>query len=667
VGDEKKAKNCLYRLQPDHLQLCVVMPNKPTSRGSNSKHAKSFTCAALIFAVGGVAGLVLSAWLSRPDPVVLSDFYLVAFADGELTSPTKTVLQPGKAYPVLQQQSVILDPKFVAAWTPIERPVTAYEVSLDDGRRVWCTDAVHAVPVSPNQGGGWRLTPRFSLDFRFLSLALVALAVLCWLAARLVAADPAHHWKVWALYPMARIALVLFFFGLNGFYTVENSSEYFDIAIDWLNLRRTPPSVVCVGTAFFYVPLIIVTGATTYSDINLGLCILNFALFGSANLLLVLMVVRSLTTSKTAFHVAGGIAAFFPFVVYFVRVGDPSATFIGKTAFCLGLHMPYSLNLFYWTHLSGWNGDSDNPAVCFMLLGIVIAIRSRIGVLRYLLLGLSVGFAMTIRYASIVVIPVVVWIDLTRLVRDGLPVRRIIAYYATFAVAGFVGFLPQLFDNWLIAGHPLRPSALPGLYKGGTGTRHLFNLDNVLLGTNFFFQIHFKVLSLLAVIIGCLKPLRAAAMLWLWCVVPIGFLCLLNFYAYSATRYLVIVFPALYVAIGLIAGQLKGRDFTVVAVVIAGCLVLTNFEDPYTWSPIQLSLQQMWAVLVLAIATLVAAAWRQWLDSRVAIVALAYLVVYATGQWWVGAIVMAATPLVLLWRYFSSSRSGAQEKEKKAG
>lgn len=607
----------------------------------------------LIFLLlAGVAG-----WMSLRNSKALtsieSPHYLVTFEDPEFTQLSTTVLEARRPYQIEQHlDTFVTDPHFIAYQSPIKRRIQAYQIKLTDGRQVWCSPVYRAIAYQddPQTPLKWRLEADVPWDLRFLPPVFLCLAAIAALICRMNAST-GIQWQHWLMFPLARLALLFLFFTMNGCFVIYTSDEsmFVDIAREWLAGSRQTPIPGGIGTAFFYAPLVLIGGVETFWDVALAASWCNTLIIGTANLLLVLLLAQKFNPSRRVFYATGLIATLFPFLVYVVRMGDVSdPNFIGKTVFHLLQHDPYAVNLYYWSLLNHWNGLSDNIAAAFILLCIYLTWRMPLNWRRYLALGLCLGFAITVRHASVAMLPLIYTWDIARQIKAGFSAKKFIAWYFVFGMAGILGCLPQLIDNWTISGNPLQATLTEKLFEGGDTVVHLFGLDNLVSGYHYFFQIHFKTLVLFVIVLLCLKPSVIRLGFWVWLMVPMTFVCLLNFYSVQSVRYLLIIYPALFLAIGLICDRLNNRESAVSVATVVICFTLTSPEEPLTWAPVMLPLWQMRVLLAILAALILALTYKARLRRHVGLTLVAFILIFTSGAWQVPLITAWAVLLTFL-------------------
>ena len=600
-----------------------------------------------ILAVISLLCLIVAVnFLVQNSNTLSSSYPMASFKDSELKIPANFGIYKKSDYKVLQKKTKLEMLGIIGRYIP----VTQVDIG---GDKYWCSKNII---LKPN-GKSWESEYIFYKDESFLPYFFGFMFIFFILALFLIGWNKGimiNSYLLFFFLWLAGISLILYF---NGLYIYLNGDEqmFYKIASEWLKFERISFIPGNVGTAFFYIPFILLYSSQHISEIIIQFALFNTIFICGGTILLVLYIQKLFKNSKLAFYTVGFIAALFPifaFVYYKGGVRDEYGI-IGKTMLYLGRHNPYSVTLYNQTFLSGWNGLSDNFAVFFMVISVVVLWKMKFSLKKYFLLGLCIGFSICIRYGSITVLPAIIIYDLYSLYKNRISLKKGFLYYIFFSCGLFVGVFPQLMDNLLILGNPLGVSVSDSLYAGGgEHVVNLFSFQNIAKGYNFYFQIHYKILLLFSFILYFIKNKCLSFFFWLWMFTIFTFYSSLNFYGHSAVRYIIIIFPIIYISLGLFINDYYTKLKEVLlfgGIIILNCFFISP-ESPRSFTFIYLPLAWHYLVPVFSSLVSVIIAKSLHIDLKKTLFFIFFLLLLSIGLWWIPLIIFLLFPFVLIFQ-----------------
>jgi len=606
----------------------------------------------------GVAIILTVIEFRNPSSFLYPVHPLAAYENASLTTPAGFVIEPGMHYRILRSEKVVLETGSMFPHTWIRRYVDAHEVE-SRGRRCWCTENVAAVVQRDALGHAyWVASPRFSPEPTFLVFVLLGIALCLRLFAQsLDRADDIRF--LYAFYLSVWGTGILALFYIRGFYFTHNPDyeQWFTMAKEWLRLERSSRLNNTLGPMFFYLPFILLLRPSALYGMIVPYEVFALVVFGGGSFLLVMYIARQVTGSIRALHIAAVVAIAFPFTAWTMRMGTPvDPDFMGKTVLYVGRLHPYAVSLSFQALLTGWHAMGDGPALFFVLLGFAAMVGREPSRAKYTLLGCLLGAAMCMRYTSCLVFPGLFLWDVVGLRRRGCPVKEILVHYLVLGTVAMIAFSPQLLDNLAVMGNPLQPSLPPQQYVGQT-ERFLDIFDfSSLNGYRFYMQIHYKILLISVFSLYFITDMRVAATLWLSSLFPLLFHCSLMFYDVNATRYLLPVFPMVYLAIAASCSRLSGRQLAFFGAVLLPSMFLASPESPGTYAPIRVPYWAEFAIPVTSAVVGCVLSGRIGV-SRASTAVLSVLMLLLTiGQWWIVLVGLCAFPFWCVIRIVDNER-----------
>lgn len=526
--------------------------------------------------------LMMTIDFGKDKEFIVPAYPLATYSDPGLKEMTNMILKPNEKYKVYASLITLQDTTGITTFWNIMRYTTSYSIRPDGS--LWCSLNMSRSPSQENPGI-WLPYPVFGKDCRFLPYLLLSLSFLCmfiWFYLR-TNHRTARLLFYCSIFFSLWISCLLYIFYFNGFYILYglDPDQFIDIAKEWLRFERHTRICNSIGTAFFYIPFITFCKVKDFFDIAVIFSIFNFMVFGAGSLILTIFIARLISgCNEKAVTVTAFAATLLPFTAWVMRREGPwNPIFWGKTLFIIRNDHPYSMIFYNKSLLFAWNGMSDSIAVFFMLLGIFFLIFMKVSFKKYFILGVVLGFSMSVRYGSITILPAVFLYDIFTLYQAKVKFRDFIKYYILFAVSGLLAFSPQLIDNYMVNGHIFAPSVMEGLYSGGNKISNLFSIGNLSMGYFFFLKVHFKVFLLYTLLLFVVKDLKLSLMFWLWIFVPLTFYSSLNFNSHSEIRYIIIIFPAFYLIAGMASRHLNPRELVLVLVALAANFIFASPES----------------------------------------------------------------------------------------
>ena len=412
----------------------------------------------VLFFLGGIA-LFLGSIFHGVSYIIPAKPY-VCFRDGEmLTEASHMALRPRVRYVVYDTMH-----KYYKKGQVIVRRVCAYKIK-NGNTFYWVSKDIYFQNIIDDDGNRcWVKAYSFGKDTFFLAIIWILTGLLLVSLAYLIPNRTSHYMTSFSIiYILVYFLGISIFFYYNGFFIIDcgDPDQFVSIAKEWYLLNRHTPIPNQVGGAFFYLPLMLLFQADRYLPIAIPFSLFNLSI-SALNIFLVLLIIREFTKSTISFHLCGILSSMLPVFTFAFSCGGRVDRFglIGKTGIFLGTVNPYSVVLFNKSLVLGWNGYVGTLAVFFILIGLLSLMKCKSPFLKYILLGLSLGFAMTLRYGVITILPAIFYIDILLRNKCNMPWKRFLLFYVLFGVSGFIGFLPQFVDNFYVNGNPLTPTAL---------------------------------------------------------------------------------------------------------------------------------------------------------------------------------------------------------------
>lgn len=605
----------------------------------------SFVLFAFSIISGGISLFLL---LIEPRDYIFPTHPLATFKDAFLKNQAGIIISPDKVYKVYASKNILLDTSSLLPPTSIRRYVTSYRIEIA-GKKLWCSKNLTAsFQKNPETNEEqWFIKLFFEKNYYFLPYSFLFLSLSLFFAYLYNCEKKQQYFYL--IYIFLWLGLGSLFFYLNGFFIIYNKDpeQFFNIAKEWLDFNRHTTIPNSVGAAIFYLPFIILLRPESYWDMAIPFSTINLTIVGASSIAFIILLAKQLSVSGRVHHCVAILSCLFPFVtgIYYPCYGTVSEC---KSLLHLGSLAPYSQELRFQAVLCGWNGLSDNLALLFILMGIAVLWKTEISVRRYFFPGIFLGFALTLRYGSIVILPAVFFWDIATLIKNKTPLKKILGYYSVFAITGILAFSPQLIDNLIIKGSPFLQTADRHLYNGEESLWNMFRPENLPDGLNFYFQIHYKFLLLFSFILFLIKDRKIAVTLWLWTIVPLVFFSSTNFYKAEGVRYLISIFPAIFLAVSLFCGSINRKELILISVLLILNMALTAPESPGPFAYIIIPGILHFIIPLISSAILVCAPFLLGASTKNSIMMAFFFLFFALGQWWTALAILAVFPLYLL-------------------
>ena len=472
------------------------------------------------------------------------------------------ILKPDTPYIILQKQNIIFDTSKYFTNKNIVRNTTAYQIITDRNQKLWTSKNIILNYNTKNKQYEGKLISY--KNNRFIPIIILLLSIIIWIFST---KSKIINMRIYIGYYLLWLLSFLFIlYQTNVFFIYSNGDAqmFFRIAEELVNLNRTKPVPGNIGTAFFCIPFVFLFNTANYLDIAIFFSFFNLIFIGGGCFILTLMIAKHLTNRPKAFHTTAISCILSSCLLYIWRQGgiwDPN--FIGGTSinfYNSTLH-PYAMYLYNKCFLYGWNRQSDNYAVFFMLLSFTILIKIKPALYKHLLLGTAMGFAFSIRYGCITFFPLIIFWDLYSHIQSKNSLKKVAKFYVFLLIGIIVGSFPQLLDNYIINKNFLLPTVNSNLFNNNPkSTINLFGFVNLKLGYKFFLTVLFKPITIYIFLLYFIKDVKKGIFFWLWLFIPLTFYGYSNMYGHSCLRYLIIIFPALYIILGNSLKNLSAKE-----------------------------------------------------------------------------------------------------------
>ena len=599
------------------------------------------------------------------DPVknnmITPDVPLAVYSDPEMKNMTRMILKAEQSYPVFAEKEIIFNEREVTRYPHFIRKTKIY--ALNQEGTLWATLNMARLPLKKEKGIWWPV-PVFAKNFYFLLLCFLLLASGFFIFSKYISAESENKkitlfcfgfFNLWS-------ALLMFTFFLHDFYMIHSVDYqmYFSKAENWMAFDKFPPISVSVGLSFLYIPFILLGGISSVSALILPFSIFSFIVFGGGGLILIILIARSLWKTSTAQTAVAILACCYPFLIWIIRKGGVHQKgFIAKSQLFItpGEH-PFSMVIFNKSLLFSWNALSHNAESFFILLGFFCLFKLKREWKKYIILGFLFGFAITIRYSALAVLPAVFFIDLVTMQQEKEYRGNILFFYAIFALTGLMAVSPQLLDNFMSNGSILTPSVDKSLYRqASSGLSGLFGISNLIDGIHFYIIGHYKAFLLSALCLLFLKDRKKSMFLWLWGMGILLFYSSMNFYGTSIMRYMVTIYPVFYLIWSGSVSNLKRQDL-----IITTCFILLNFIIPSPgWchynKPIDLPvIIHFITPLISILAVIILYFYKQIISRETCIFVSLFLMLMLIGSWIITLILLCVCPILSVIQYISQRK-----------
>lgn len=527
--------------------------------------------------------LLINYFYSLPEEILIPRYPITTYEDPDLLIRTPIILSPFVKYNIIHSNIILLQTKsfsyvennqIIVPVSRISRYIKTFLVEYN-GKELWCSENI--IALYDNDLNQFIPTPFFERDDRFITLIFLILALLLFLFYKLIHIHSLIN--VCAFYFVLRIfAFTLFLYYNCYFITLVDSDQFFQIAREILDLNRHTIIPNQIGAALIFIPFIFFLKPDAYIDMANYFSIFNFLFVGGGILILSMLISHRITNSYKALHITGLLISIFPACayIYYDQSLSMDKIAVGTTMISFKRLHPYSGSFYNIALLNSWNGHSDNIALFFIIIVIFLLIYLKTSYAKYSLMGFFIGLSLSTRYASIVAIAPIIILDMYKIIfEEKTKISKVVTNYGLFLIFSVVGFSPQLLDNYLIMGDPLKPVASENLYQGGSKVWHLFGVSNLFQGYKYYIIINYNmfVVSLLSLL--AIKENKYSLFLWLWIILTLTFYSSSNFFNCHPVRYILSIYVATYLAIGI---SFKNTNIYTLIFYSLLCLLNLNLE-----------------------------------------------------------------------------------------
>jgi len=232
----------------------------------------------------------------------------------------------------------------------------------------------------------------------------------------------------------------------NVVHFASDENSYFRIANDLLNLRwGSEPWNYTLGHPLLYVPFAVLYHATRFDEMREAFTLFNAFVVSPCALALVFLITRRLSGSCLKAAAAVLILMAVPVFYYPLEVWDPICfrAFFVLPGFDMSSFRP--AYLFTWL---GFNGMSDIPSTCLVLLCVWLALSWSNGLWRLALVSALFGLACLLRINNIFFSPLLAYLFFASN-REELRSPSFFAKAIGFSLLAFLAcFSPQLAVNF---------------------------------------------------------------------------------------------------------------------------------------------------------------------------------------------------------------------------
>ncbi|MFA6291722.1 MAG: hypothetical protein WC637_08070 [Victivallales bacterium] len=518
------------------------------------------------------------------------------FASPSANSEILTVTSSDITMDSVEGKLVYLEknPAVARQWHPLMVYAYFHRVKLPDGRSAWASDDLQYDTV--NKMILPKTVPQLIWAVPFM-VSISLLMILIYFAYRagylsLIAksavfneAKPAIMFVL--IFLLLRYALMFAIICMCGKTMVYPTDEhgYFKLSYDIIHGNFDGPWKYTVGLSLFYIPLILLTNATTYFDIADQMTFINAFILSPATLVLAFLIIRKITVSFRKAFFTSLLLAFLPFCYFpaefFSHDGLGGEVF--KSVFAMPNMNVVSYRLYYIFFNTGYNGMSDTPSMFLIFLCIYLAVSRPFGRRILVAVSLLFGISCLVRINNIFFSPLmayVLWCGF----REKIFSRREIAVHVFTALAVFIlVFSPQLMINKLQFGSF---TTFPYILHGNQSHRG-FDLACLPGGIAYMIGCNYVYFTFCAVGLFFIRNARIKTIFALWAIPLVVFFCGYPVAGASPVRFIMPAYAALIASFACMDlwGEDSGKSkYLLMLAVSASVLLLSpcfRFECPY--------------------------------------------------------------------------------------
>ncbi|MFZ2655057.1 MAG: hypothetical protein WAX69_09060, partial [Victivallales bacterium] len=177
-----------------------------------------------------------------------------------------------------------------------------------------------------------------------------------------------------------------------------------------------------------------------------------------------------------------------------------------------------------------------------------------------------------------------------------------------------------------------------------------FSFSNNINALHYYIQINFKIILIGIFSLYFIKNKVIGISFWLWMIIPLIFHSFLIIYHITPLRYVLLLFPCIYLAAGSLLGSSDRRFLYLFIPFVLANFILVAPECPGTYAPIYLGYKWHFIIPVASVIT-------AWILSRYigiskdkTICFTAFMFLFICGQWWILFLGLLVYPLYLMMR-----------------
>jgi hypothetical protein len=298
---------------------------------------------------------------------------------------------------------------------------------------------------------------------------------------------------------------------------------YFKLSYDMAHGNFEGPWKYTVGLSLFYIPLILLSNASTYFDISNQMTFINAFILSPASLILVFLIIGKITMSFRKAFFTALMLSFLPFLYFsaeFFALDSPGDE-VFKSIFAMPNINVASYRLYYMFFNTGYNGMSDTPSMFLIFLCIYSAISLQFGKKVLFLIPFLFGIACLIRINNIFFSPLIAYILWCALKEKLSSFRQMAGCVLVTLTVFLLVFSPQLIINKLQFGGFL---TFPYILHANQSHKG-FDLASLSNGIIYMIGCNYVYFAFCAVGLFFMKNFRTKTILVLWAIPLTIFFC----------------------------------------------------------------------------------------------------------------------------------------------
>lgn len=367
--------------------------------------------------------------------------------------------------------------------------------------------------------------------------------------ATLKAAEFFGRYDVWIIAAL-RPLLFLSYFWVEKFflYAWDDQESYFEVAMGLVNFDLEVDRFT-FGFPLLLSPFIKIFHPQNFNELVLPFSIFNAFILGTLGIYCIFHITNMLVKDRYAARIATLLYVIHPFFPLFART-KWNAIFLYPV---------------YWADMVGWNMTSDQVGVVFLLLAVLVFLKSMQSRNGMILAGIALGYVGLIRMPNLIILIPLLYVALL----ERMPWKQ---FFILFMSMGVV-LSPQLAYNWHFFGSPLK--------FGYTALGHIKQfwtppLIPRQIATIVWDHAAFFIAFMTTFLIYAHRKIGGALTLWvlLFTLYYAGYEALYN----DPVRFLLPIRPALCITVGILLAS--GKDIIERCFLFAGLFIL-QFVSSY--------------------------------------------------------------------------------------